>query len=419
MKQKLVTFLLALGAFAACYLLIFPKPPADTGESERPLSSSEGVNGYLGAWRWLSRERVPVESLRERFEVLPVNQSKSATGNVMLTTLPHLVPVRNAEVGVLDRWIENGNTLIVAAALDDTPKYALVGAEEFLRQLNHLTGLNFEVIDQGKSSAKAKIGEALRTLTAARDVDIKPRGTLPLMQDIHGLRVTSEFPAMRWRATPMDSRPVLQIGETSAHADPAIWVRRQGKGQVIVLAVAGLFSNQELGTLDNAQFLSNIVAWNLGSSGRFIFDDVHQGAAKYYDAHAFFADARLHRTLWWLIFLWFVFVLGVQHLALHANTWRPADITAFVATSGEFFASTITPVAAGARLLANFFNGIRRRLGMPEDGKPVWEWLASQAAVPAGEVQQLRRMQARIDGGRRVELTRLQNLLVKVQGKII
>jgi hypothetical protein len=418
MKQTLVTLLLAVGAFAACYLLIFPKPRADNGESERPLSTGEGADGYLGAWRWLSHERVPVESLRERFEVLPVNQSKSASGNVMLTTLPHLVPVRNAEVGRLDQWIENGNTLIVAAALDDTPKYALIGGEEFIRQLNHLTRLNFEVIEEEKSSAKAKVGAALRTLTAARDVNIKPRGALPLMQDIHGLRVTSEFPATRWRAVPMDSRPVLEIGEVAGHADPAIWVRRQGKGQVIVLGVAGLFSNRELGTLDNAQFLSNIVAWNLGPGGRFIFDDVHQGAAKYYDARAFFADARLHRTLWWLILLWFVFVLGVQHLAVHANSWRPPDITAFVATSGEFFASTITPVAAGARLLANFFNGIRRRLGLPEDGEPVWEWLVSQAAVPQSEVQQLRRLQARLDAGRRVDLSRLQNLLVKMQGKI-
>jgi uncharacterized protein DUF4350 len=419
MKQQLVTLLLALGAFAACYLLIFPKPRPDTGESERPLSTSEGAYGYLGAWRWLSHEHVPVESLRERFEVLPLNQSKNATGNIMLTTLPHLVPVRNAEVGRLDKWIENGNTLVVAAALDDTPRYAFAGGEEFIRQLNHLTRLNFEVIEERKTSTADKVGAALRTLASAGDINIKPRGTLPLMQDIHGLRATSELPASRWRATAMDSRPVLEIGEASAHADPAIWVRRQGKGQVIVIGVAGLFSNHDLGTLDNAQFLSNIVAWNLGPNGRFIFDDVHQGAAKYYDARAFFGDARLHRTLWWLILLWFVFVLGVQHLAVHANNWRPPDITAFVATSGEFFASTITPVAAGARLLANFFNGIRRRLGLPEDGLPVWEWLASQATVPLSEVQQLRRMQARIDDGRRVDLTRLQNLLVKVQGKII
>ena len=418
MKQKLVTFLLALGAFAACYLLIFPKPRIDAGESERPLSTNEGEYGYLGAWRWLSHERVPVESLRERFEVLPVNESKSATGNVMLTTLPHLVPVRNAEVGRLDRWIENGNTLIVAAALDDTPKYAFVGGEEFIRQLDHLTRLKFEIIEERKPSPAGKVGAAIRTLTSAADIDIKPRGTLPLMQGIHGLRVTSEFPASRWRATPMDARPVLEIAEASAHGDPVIWVRRQGKGQVIVLGVAGLFSNHELGTLDNALFLSNIVAWSLGPQGRFIFDDVHQGAAKYYDARAFFADARLHRTLWWLILLWFVFVLGVQHLAVHANNWRPPDITVFVAISGEFFASTITPVAAGARLLGNFFNGIRRRLGLPEDGEPVWGWLASQAAVLPGEMEQLRRMQARIDDGRRVDLTRLQNLLVKVQGKI-
>jgi hypothetical protein len=70
-------------------------------------------------------------------------------------------------------------------------------------------------------------------------------------------------------------------------------------------------------------------------------------------------------------------------------------------------------------LLANFFNGIRRRLGLAEDGAPLWEWLAAQATVPPGDVQQLQRMQARIDAGRRVDLPQLQNLLVKVQGQII
>lgn len=419
MKDRLVTLLLALAAFALCYVLIFPKPRTDAAASARPLSSEGGPSGYLAAWRWLAAEHVPVESLRERFEVLPLGRLPRASGNIMLTTLPHEVPVRNAEAAQLDRWIENGNTLIVAAALDDTPAWALTNGPAFMRQLGRLTRLKFDVISEAKPSTAAQVGAAIESLTGPREVDIQPRGTLPLMQGIHELQVTSDLPASRWRATAMDSPALLEIGEVRANADAAIWLRRQGNGQVITLGVAGLFSNHDIGTKDNARFLSNIVGWNLGPGGRFIFDDVHQGAAKYYDANAFFADARLHRTLGWLVLLWFVFVLGVQHLSAGTNHWRPHDITAFIATSGEFFASTITPVAAGARLLANFFNGIRRRLGLPEDGAPLWEWLATQAAVPARDVEQLQRMQQRIAAGRRVDLPQLQNLLVKVQGKIL
>jgi hypothetical protein len=418
-KERLVTLLLALAAFALCYVLIFPKPRADAPASARPLSSEAGPSGYLGAWRWLAAEHVPVESLRERFEVLPLGHLPRASGNIMLTTLPHEVPVRNAEATQLDQWIENGNTLVVAAALDDTPTWALTDSRAFTTQLGRLTRLKFDVISDAKPSTAAKVGAAIESLTGPREVDIQPRGTLLLMQGIHELQVTSDLPASRWRATAMDSAVLLETGEVRANADAAIWVRRQGKGQVITLGVAGLFSNQNIGTKDNARLLSNIVGWSLVPGGRFIFDDVHQGAAKYYDANAFFADARLHRTLGWLVLLWFVFVLGVQHLSAGTHHWRPHDITAFIATSGEFFASTITPVAAAARLLANFFNGVRRRLGLPEDGAPLWEWLATQATVPAGDVEQLQQMQQRIAAGRRVDLPQLQNLLVKVQGKIL
>ena len=173
----------------------------------------------------------------------------------------------------------------------------------------------------------------------------------------------SDLPAARWKADAMDAATLLQIGQVMGLDDPAIWVRQQGKGQVITLGVAGLFSNRDIALKDNARFLSNLVAWNLSPGGRFIFDDVHQGAAKYYDAKAFFADARLHRTIGWLILLWFIFVLGVQRLGVPLVHWRPPDITAFVATSGEFLASTVSPRTTGTRLLANFFNSIRRSIG--------------------------------------------------------
>jgi len=40
----------------------------------------------------------------------------------------------------------------------------------------------------------------------------------------------------------MDRAAVLQIGQISGNGDPAIWLRRQGKGQVITFAVASIFS---------------------------------------------------------------------------------------------------------------------------------------------------------------------------------
>jgi hypothetical protein len=420
MKQQLITFGLALAALVLCYALLVPKPRPDVVAGGRPLSSDEGPAGYQAAWRWLRAEKVSVAALNERFDALatPLN-SPRPNGNVLLTTLPHLLPVRPREATSLDAWVESGNTLIVAAALDDTPAWAMADASALMKELTRLTRLNFSVIADPSASKSQRVGKAFEALTAAQNVVIEPRGTLPLMQGIHDLQVGSDLPASRWKADAMDAATLLQIGQVKSNGDAAIWVRQQGKGQVITLGVAGLFSNRDIGLKDNARLLSNIVAWNLSPGSRFIFDDVHQGAAKYYDAKAFFADSRLHRTIAWLILLWFVFVLGVQRLAVPVIHWRPPDITAFVATSGEFLASTVTPNTTAARLLANFFNSIRRRLSLDEDGQPLWEWLSSQATVQSTDVDQLRHMHSRLGAGRPLDLSRLHNLIVKLQGKIL
>ena len=424
MKERLVTIGLAAGALFLSYALFFPKPAANQQAPPRPLSAGQGPTGYQGAWRWLNEERVPLAAWRERFYSLSSDPRFKASGNLLLTTLPHELPVRPGEAAQLDDWISRGNTLVVAAALDDTPEWELAGDGRLAKDVGRLTRLKFDVVDpsldkEGQKAGPAQVlRSALNRVTQPRDILMTPRGVHPLMQDVHSLRVVSDFPASRWRAAPMDASAILQIADT-ADGEGAIWVKRQGEGQIVTLAVAGLFSNREIGKVDNAKFLSNLVAWSLRDGGVVIFDDAHQGSVSYYDAKAFYADPRLHRTLAWLVLLWLIFVLGVQALRAHVNNWRPADVTAFVSTSGDFFAASLTPAAAANRMLANFFNSIRRRLGAAEDGVPMWEWLASQATVPLDELTELRELHRRVQDGRRFDLTRLQNLLSLLQGKII
>lgn len=423
MKERLVTIGLAAGALFLSYALFFPKPAADQQAPPRPLSASLSPTGYQGAWRWLTGERVALGAWRERFDRLSSDPSLKASGNLLLTTMPHELPVHPDEATQLDAWISRGNTLVVAAALDDTPAWALVGGGRLVKDVGRLTRLKFDTVDPAvdKDGKRAGPGRALQLavnrLTQPRDIVITPRGVHPLMQGVHSLRVVSDFPAARWRASPMDASGILQIADT-ADGDGAIWVKRQGEGQIVTLAVAALFSNRDIGTVDNAKFLSNLVAWSVREGGVVIFDDAHQGSVSYYDAKAFYADPRLHRTLAWLVLLWLVFVLGVQGLRAHVNHWRPADVTAFVSMSGDFFAATLTPAAAANRMLANFFNSIRR-LGAAEDGVPMWEWLASQATVPLDDVMELRELHRQVQDGRRFDLTRLQNLLSLLQGKIL
>ena len=420
MKERLITFCFAIGALVSFYLLFLPKPAAGPPQAARPLSSGLRPTGYQAAWRWLVATHIPVTALHAKFGQLSCDDGK---GSILLTTLPHKVPISTDEAMQLDAWIGCGNTLLVAAALDDTPFWALSGANRLVEDVGRLTRLKFETADADSRKAGLPPEHPLDSVLSAlgeqpRIISIEARGTHPLMNGVDSIRVESALPAARWCATSMDSAAVLEIGQVTPGHTAAIWLRRQGRGQVIAIAVAGLFSNQDIGSSDNARLLSNIVAWSLLPGGSMIFDDAHQGAMGVYDGKAFFADPRLHRTIGWLVLLWFVFVLGIQRLRVHVADWRPADITAFIRTSGDFFASTLTPAAAAARMLANFFNSIHRRLGTGEDGTPEWAWLSSQATVQAEEVSDLRELYAQVEIGRRVDLVRLQNLLSRLQGRI-
>ena len=199
-------------------------------------------------------------------------------------------------------------------------------------------------------------------------------------------------------------------------AEPVAWLRRQGDGQVLVIGFASIFDNALIGEQDNARLFANIIAWSRDPKGSVIFDDDHQGAVEYYDAKAFFHDPRLHRTLLWVIVLWLLFVLGWQRLRPAAGDWNPIDITHSIGITGEFFAGALSPAAAGARLFENFFNAARRNLGLPEDGRPVWEWLAADARTGAADLTALEQLYARTQTGRRVDLIKLQNLTSRVLG---
>ena len=219
--------------------------------------------------------------------------------------MPHRVPARNAELNALDEWIDKGNTLLIMAALDDTPRWAVGGGEAFLHSLGRMTRIQFEVRDSaadGSTPAKPrrKVADLLHALEP-RQVIIEPKGSHSLLDGVHSVLAVSEFPASHWRGVPMDASPALDLAHREADekagigADPAIWLKPQLKGQILIFSVGSPFTNRAIAERDNARLFSNIVAWSVRRGGTVIFDDAHQGAVSYYDAKAFFRDPRLHR----------------------------------------------------------------------------------------------------------------------------
>lgn len=422
MKERLVTLALALGALLLFYALFVSRSASNADDIPQPLSTEGGDAGYQGMWRWLQSQDIRVVSFRDRYGAL-ARQPLPAAGNLLITTLPHQTPARADEALELDAWLQQGNTLLVMAALNDTPPWAVGASPAFLNTLARLGRLRFAPVrEQADDDVTRPVRAALQQLLEPEQGTLVPRGSHPLLEGVRSVAAQSEFPASHWVAQRVDSLALelAQRGDAQGIPgnEPALWLLPQGQGQILVMAYASPFSNAVLGRQDNSRLLANLIAWSLAPGGAVLFDDAHQGLAGYYDPQAFFADARLHRTLLWLGLLWLLFVLGWQRLRPQVDRWQPADVTAFIKVTGEFLAGRIAPDQAGQRLFGNFFNAIRQRLALPQDGQPVWDWLAAQARVPPAELQELQRLHARTHAGQRVDLVHLHNCLTKTAGRL-
>lgn len=434
MKERVVTFALALAAFALFYTLMAPKPSAPQERVTRPISIEAGPNGHAALFRWLEAERVPVASFRERYTELSRRFApSSATGHLLITATPHDYPIRASEVEPLRAWIAAGNTLLVLAGLSDTPEWSMAEGYDvaFMQNMESMTGLRFVAIEveadaaesaeaaeeEGESAASPSMSPALAAmrLDEPQEFTLVPNGLHAFFSGVESAVAVSEYPASKWRAYSVSSPLLLELAHEAESGSPVLWELRQGEGRILVTGYGSLFTNKLLGRADNARLLANIVRETLGPHGSVILDDAHQGLVAFYDPDAFFGDARLHRSLGWLVALWFVFVLGAQRLRPLASTWSPLDITSFVRATGGFMARVLKPAAAGQRLFANFFNDVRRQIGLPADGGPVWEWLDAHSSMDTREIARLAALHARTMSGHRVDLVKLHNALVRAR----
>lgn len=382
-----------------------------------PTSSEAGPEGYLALWRWLSDAGTPVLSLRQRYDWLLSTTSMNGGGNILLTTLPHSNGVRANEWPALERWIARGNTLIVMAALDDTPRWELTNvSSDFFTQLQRMTQLKFTEIREPHKTTGADAAALINDSITRKAVRLQPLWRSSLFDGVNAIATISEFPASRFTVEPQSDTPVIELARRTDNDDPVLWSSRDGQGLILVSAYSSPFTNQAIGEADNARWLRNLIATRLAVGGRFIFDDAHQGLVDYYDPAAFFADPRLHRTLGWILLLWLVFVLGSQRLRPARWAARGIDDTAMLRVSAGFFSQVLVPAAAARRLFEHFFNALRRRLLMPENGTPVWDWLERDARLPQAQLLHLKDLYQQAQAGRSHarSLSTLQQLIGRI-----
>ncbi len=420
MRERLVTLVCALGALALFFTMFLREDSRSlTGkEVARPTTEERGPNGYHAVIEWLSSEHVRTFSLRDRFDKLPQKQL-TPDGNLLIVTLPAAAIFKTEEFRPLDRWVRQGNTLLVVAALSDSPDWAWTLGSSTATDLNLLTGLDFETARmrdarQHKPAQPARkdtrdtlqqLVEASRRFDAPRRAVLVPNRDHAYFEHVREAVALSDFEPQPWTVKVPYEGFVLALGRQSETGEGAFWTRPLGKGRIVVSGLGTLFTNRALGLADNARLLSNIIATDLGPAGTVLFDDVHQGLGANYDPAKFYRDPRLHVTIGIVALLWLSWVLGSTRLRVPVIRTPAPREAELVRATGGFLARVLTPEGAARRMFELF---LRRR---------PWALLERQPRIAPGDLNQLKKWYSDL-GITRVPLIPLHNLMVRIDRQL-
>ena len=414
MRSRLVTLAGALLALVIIYGLFFNDQEAPP--PTRPTTIESGSNGMLAVFEWLGDQGVEVVSLRERFDELKDMDDLPASGNVLLVTLPYLRPPRDKELEELSLWLEQGNTLLVSAALNDTPDWTVGSYGDFIDDLADLTGIWFTAIPGDPESNDPALVRLHDNGPGSEIYAVTPRGSHPLTAGITRLAGESDESSSAWESTASAAILVFELATLDPTGSGMIWQRTQGDGQIIVVGSGSMFTNRAIARADNRQFIANLVRLHLGERGRFLFDDVHHGVSVLYDPEAFFADDRLRDTIWFVIGFWLLYIVGSSNRLLNP---KPASggprQTDFVDAIASFISKHSAKKDTGLWLYRSWFNDVRRRHYLPLDGQPVWDELDGLRTFDPGLLAQLKAQYARLTDGSAVDPATVHNTICRAR----
>jgi len=442
MKERLLTLLFAIGAgilFFALY--VRGERGIDTSRQvPRPTTQERRANGYHAAMAWLDAENIRVVSLREGFDTLSARDDLAASGNILIITLPATTSFKTEEFRPLDRWVREGNTLLVLAALSDTPDWSFVLGDPLSGDLNLLTGLEFETVTtreqrvqrRNKPAPKRSLApppdgvpsndeamNPLRPLLKPQRAVLVPNRPHAYFTDVREVIAESDYTSRVWTVKVPYQGFVLALARQRETGEGALWTRPLGAGRIVVSGFGSLFTNRALGTADNARLLANIIGANLSREGTVLFDDVHQGVGANYDPDKFYSDRRLYITVGILIGLWLIWVIGSTRLLVPVRQVSAPREAELVKATGGFLARVLRPAAAARRLIEQFFARVNERMPPLSRGSPVpWEYLERQPRVATADLERLKAWYADALAGRRVPLVRLHNLLTQIDRQL-
>jgi hypothetical protein len=451
MRERGITFLLALAALAAFYgLWLGPSPSLDPdADIARPTSAERRGNGYAGLFEWLQRSGVDVRSFRERYTKLQELDAPSR-GNLMVLSLPAVEVFHSDEFSALDQWVRRGNTLLINAALLDQPGWAARRASGAVVEIESLTTIEFETrkarearLDNTPLSQRVREADARDAQRKEGDEDeeyeeesddlntdpfevpgkimLTATGPHALLKGVTKLELETDYEAAEWSLRIPYDNFVLTLAR-GANGEGALFEQQVGAGRILLCAGGTLFTNRALGNADNAQLFSNIVSTRVAPQGVVLFDDLRQGLSANYDPARFYRDPRLLKTVFIVLGLWLVWVMGSTRLRAPAIVAHDPSEAELVRRAGGLIARTVRPHHTALKLFDQFFARVardaRRDGTRSSERGDLWQWLERHAAIRPQELDRLKTWYADAHAERKLPLVPLQNLLDTLESRL-
>ena len=395
--------LLALVAVIAVVLAGYDPPPS------LPTSVDSGRNGYLALREWLDESGIATASHRRQWDVL----EEYGNGNLLVVTTPQRQRLRRGEAANVGQWVADGNALLLMAALNDTPDWALAAPalHSFEDDLEALAALRFE--------ARQVDGEPLEVGAEGEEVRLEMDAVEahPLAAGVSTLAGFTDGPASVWQVAAAHEDLRLRVAVDRQHGTDAFWHIPLGRGHVFVSALGSPFTNRAIAEADNAILFANLVRHHLGPGKAVIFDDVHQGLSALYGPVDFYRDPRLHVSIAFVLALWFLYMVGTwNRLAPVREAPEDPGQQDFVRAVGGFLARKLTPVDTGRMMFASWFSALTGRPTPFE--QPPWGRLEDNPLADEAQLTALKEAHARLRAGRKVPLRQLHNRIRQLRTAI-
>ena len=406
MSERLQNIAGLLAAVYITWLLLFqqsdPPPPS------RPTTLDLQDFGVAALHRWLDAGQVPVRSWQLPWFDL-ADSTLASEGNLLLTTLPHDVHAAAGEVDALLEWVRQGNTLIINAALNDTPSWIMAYGSEMLDEIETLTGVPVTEVEQEEHA-----GNSPAVRLSGTTLYLDPVLGHPLMTGVNELVFFTDTSTEFWSPTLSEETPLLMQAATERSTNvPGIWEIPRGKGHIIVMASSSLFSNKALQNDGNAQLIRNLVDLRLQGSGEWLFDDYRLGIGAFDDPSRFYSDERLWHSIGFLVAGWLIYLLTTGG---RLTKPRPADsrpkLGDHIRAMGGLLARKLDKVTVGRQMLATW---TKEQHAADNDPTDPWSRLDAQPTFDKDLLAALKRDASLLKAGKSVPLQELHNRLRKAR----